>query len=234
MPPDEIPTLPVLVPATIAAIAASLGWLHRRDRLTGLRAAVGVVGCVYGAAVLAHVLLPFPVATGEPRPWRVLVHLTPFVDVVDDPAGMLLNILLFVPLGMLLPFVTRVRTVRRAAVVGLLVSLAIEAVQLAGVLVVGTGRIADVDDLVGNTLGTAIGWTACVVLMQVPMLARLVARASWAEDGIASGPPRCRSRHGRLGWRYTTGERHAEGAESAEQPQTLEPAPVSTGEGSQL
>ena len=136
-------------------------------------------------AVLA--LLPFPVATDDPRPWRVLVHLTPFTDVLDDPAGMLLNILLFVPLGMLLPLVTGVRTVRRAAAVGLLVSVAIEAVQLAGVLVVGTGRIADVDDLVGNALGTAIGWTACVLLMQLPPLGRLAARASWAEDGIASG-----------------------------------------------
>lgn len=187
MPTVEIPMLPVLIPATIAAIAASLGWLHRRGRLTPLRAAVGVVACVYAAAVLAHVLLPFPVATEDPRPWRVLVHLTPFIDVLDDPAGMLLNILFFVPLGMLLPLVTRVRTVRRAAAVGLLVSVAIEAVQLAGVLVVGAGRIADVDDLVGNALGTAIGWTACVRLMQLPPLGRLAARASWAEDGIASG-----------------------------------------------
>ena len=186
--PDEIPTLPVLIPATFAAIVASLGWLHRRDRLTPLRAAVGVVACVYGACVMARVLLPFAVAAEYPRPWRVMVHLTPFTDVADDPAGMLLNILLFVPLGMLLPLVTRIRTVRGAAVVGLLVSLGIEAVQLAGVLVVGTGRIADVDDLIGNTLGTAIGWTTFVVVMDVPALARLAARAAWAEGGVASGP----------------------------------------------
>jgi glycopeptide antibiotics resistance protein len=95
----------VLVPATAVAIAIALWWLHRRSRLTALRAAVAVVACVYGAGVLGHVLLPFPIDTNDPRPWRVWLHLTPFVDVVQDPIGIVLNIVLFVPLGFLLPLV---------------------------------------------------------------------------------------------------------------------------------
>ncbi|WP_122819081.1 VanZ family protein [Nocardioides pantholopis] len=178
--PDQIPTLPVLVPLTAAAIAVAVWWLHGRGRLTAARAAVGVAVCCYGAAVLGHVLLPFPIDTSDSGPWRVWLHLTPFVDVAEDPIGIILNIALFVPLGLLLPLVARVGSARRALAWGLVVSLVIETVQLAAALTVSPGRIADVDDLIGNTLGAVLGYATFRLLVRIPGVGRLAARAAWA------------------------------------------------------
>ncbi|MEP9364944.1 VanZ family protein [Nocardioides sp. CN2-186] len=175
----EIPTLPVLVPATVVALGLSLWWLHRRGRLTVLRAAVAVAVCVYAAGVLGHVLLPFPIDASDPRPWRVWIHLTPFVDVAEDPIGMVLNIALFVPLGFLLPLVVRVGSARRAVLYGVLASLGIEMVQLVGDLTVSPGRVADVDDLIGNAIGTLIGYAVFSLAVAVPAVAKLAARAAW-------------------------------------------------------
>ncbi|MBZ5736888.1 VanZ family protein [Nocardioides mangrovi] len=175
----EIPTLPVLVPATAVAIAAGWWWLHRQGRLTPLRAAVGVAASGYVAGVLGHVLLPFPIDTDDPLPWRVWLHLTPFVDAVADPIGIVLNVALFVPFGLLLPLVAGVRSARAVAVCGLVVSLGIELVQLAGDLTISPGRVADVDDLIGNTLGAVLGYAVFSLLVMVPWVAGLALRATW-------------------------------------------------------
>ncbi|QRP48306.1 VanZ family protein [Amycolatopsis sp. FDAARGOS 1241] len=86
------------------------------------------------------------------------VNLVPFAGIVDEavnvsaPIGVLNNagnVLLFVPLGFLAAFATR----RRAAIVPVLAgfSAAIEAAQYF------VGRSADVDDVLLNTLGAALG-----------------------------------------------------------------------------
>lgn len=178
MPTHEVPTLPVLLPLTAVAIVALLWWLHRHGRLTVLRATVAVVACVYAAGVLAHVLLPMTIVPDDPRSWRVWLHLTPFTDVADDPIGLVLNIALFVPLGLLLPLLAGVASMRRAAVLGALVSLGIETVQLVGAVTVSPGRIADIDDLIGNTVGTMIGYAMYAVLVRVPAAQRLFTRAA--------------------------------------------------------
>lgn len=178
MPTHEVPTLPVLLPLTAVAIATLLWWLHRHGRLAALRSAVAVIACVYAAGVLAHVLLPMTIAPDDPRPWRVWLHLTPFTDVAEDPIGIVLNVALFVPLGLLLPLLVGVASMRRAAVLGALVSLSIEAVQLIGAVTVSPGRIADIDDLIGNTAGTMIGYAIYSLLAMVPAVQRLFTRAA--------------------------------------------------------
>jgi glycopeptide antibiotics resistance protein len=82
-----------------------------------------------------------------------LVTLTP-----GDLQTSLLNILLMVPFGFGLPFISDCR-MKKVVVSGLLFSLAIELTQwltarLAGV----TFRVADVNDLIFNTLGAAVGY----------------------------------------------------------------------------
>lgn len=177
--PDELPTLPVLVPLTAVASAAVLSWLHRRGRLTAPRALLGLVACLYGAGVLGHVLLPFPIDTGDPRPWRVWLHLTPLVDVAQDPIGIVLNIVLFVPLGLLVPLLVPRVSARRVVLCGFGSSLAIEAGQLLADLTVSPGRVADVDDLLGNTVGTMLGYAVVRALLTVPALARRAAPLAW-------------------------------------------------------
>lgn len=83
---------------------------------------------------------------------------------VNSWANLLLNIALFVPLGALLPWIWK--TMRKwyvAIPTGAGVSLAIELIQLV------TGRgLFDVDDLLANSLGAAIGF--CLALTVLSML----------------------------------------------------------------
>ena len=62
------------------------------------------------------------------------------------------NVLLYVPLGLLLPLVWRQGSWWRVTGTGLALSLVTEVVQPA------VGRSFDVDDLIANTLGVLIGW----------------------------------------------------------------------------
>jgi glycopeptide antibiotics resistance protein len=77
---------------------------------------------------------------------------------LEDVNTSLLNILLMMPFGFGLPFITNFR-MKRVAVVGLLVSILIESLQLVtGFMANTTFRIADINDLIFNTVGVAIGY----------------------------------------------------------------------------
>ncbi len=78
-------------------------------------------------------------------------------------ANVLLNVAMFVPLGVLLPALwKRFRKWYTAVPAGFGLSLLIELIQFA----VG-GGICDVDDLFANTLGAALGWFAMMTLLSL-------------------------------------------------------------------
>lgn len=91
--------------------------------------------------------------------WHVDFHfnLIPFIDIVTSPLdyirNTILNIILFMPFGFLLPAVWReYRSLRKIALAGFLLSLFIELLQIF------TFRLTDVDDLITNTGGTMLGY----------------------------------------------------------------------------
>ncbi|WP_326701674.1 VanZ family protein [Streptomyces sp. NBC_01754] len=73
---------------------------------------------------------------------------------------MIPNVIMFMPLGFLLPLlrpgISRGRTVLTSA----LVSLGIEVTQLLEYVVFANGRAVDVNDLIANTLGGLLGYAA--------------------------------------------------------------------------
>lgn len=78
-----------------------------------------------------------------------------------------LNILLFVPFGFGLPFVATVRFAR-VILAGALVSVIIESLQLSTGLMAGiTFRVADINDVLFNTAGTAMGYALFIGFMHV-------------------------------------------------------------------
>ena len=80
-------------------------------------------------------------------------YLLPFVGIAEDIKNSILNVLLFLPLGFLVPlFCGRFRGFHAALLLGLSVSLFIELTQ------VFTYRISDINDLITNTLGAALGY----------------------------------------------------------------------------
>lgn len=70
----------------------------------------------------------------------------------------LLNILLTIPFGFGLPFISRFRF-RQAVFVGALFSILLESLQLAIALFAGfTYRVVDINDVIFNAVGAAIGY----------------------------------------------------------------------------
>lgn len=173
----EVPTLAILLPFFVAAASLVLLHLRRSGAATPPRLFIGLTACAYGAAVLYEVLLPFTLVLGPARstlmPWHVFVQLVPITSLAVDPSGIILNIELFVPFGLLVPLVTPVRGLWRVAFLALLVSLGIETLQFLLDLTVSTGRVADIDDVIGNVTGALVGVVIYRLMMLIPFAPRI-------------------------------------------------------------
>lgn len=90
----------------------------------------------------------------------IQLNLIPFVTLQNYPIHYLLNVFLFIPLGLLLPILWESFTkFRNTLLTGFGFSLFIEISQLL------TFRVTDIDDLITNTCGTIIGFliiTFCI------------------------------------------------------------------------
>ena len=107
------------------------------------------VFAVYLAAVYLFVGMP----TLQFMRFEVSLTLVPFLPMVADFKNTILNIILFVPLGIMLPFLwKKYNTLKATAVFGFMMSLSIELLQLF------TYRATDINDLIANTLGTVFGY----------------------------------------------------------------------------
>ena len=86
--------------------------------------------------------------------WDPTLNLIPFQDFSpSNLLGMVLNAIMFAPLGFLLPaYFERYRHWGRTLAAGFLTSLTVELIQLF------TFRATDVDDLIMNTLGCLVGF----------------------------------------------------------------------------
>lgn len=164
---------------------------RRRGGLSLGRSLLWAAALVYFLAIWVYTLLPLP----DPDAIRCVgtnLDLTAFVDDVRVAAGrsenpwldplvlqLLLNVLLFVPLGFFLR-VLGGRGIPTAILVGFALSAFIETTQLTGVwgLYPCAYRVFDVDDMLTNTLGALIG---SILSLVVPVRHRGMARAADAD-----------------------------------------------------
>jgi glycopeptide antibiotics resistance protein len=127
--------------------------LTRRSRLVAVSTLF-----LYAVGVVTVTVFPIrvrPVAWRGDEPWWSVIEGTPF-DV--PPISGVLNVVMFVPLGVLLPLLwPRLNSIRRIAVLGVCASMAIELTQLLLWVTVGSRRTVDVNDLIANTLGALLG-----------------------------------------------------------------------------
>jgi glycopeptide antibiotics resistance protein len=112
----------------------------------------------YAAAVVAVTVFPIRVVPAAGRAgehWWDVLRLIPFVV---PPVGFVLNIVMFVPFGVLLPLLWPATGTRwRIAALGLAASAVIEGTQLAMWITLGNRRMFDVNDLMSNTAGAVLG-----------------------------------------------------------------------------
>lgn len=151
----------------------------RYGRFEGWSAVVSAAVVLYGCALVAFTLFPFPDFAGDYCDAHANVshwQLNPFrsfLDLADYAASngllatltsnvllqVVMNVVLFVPLGFFLAYRGR-RSFGATVLIGLAISLAIELTQGTGLwgLAPCPYRLADVDDLLTNTAGALLGW----------------------------------------------------------------------------
>jgi glycopeptide antibiotics resistance protein len=185
----------VVIPVAAVVFLALVWHLRRRGLLTVARVAVAFALCIYAAGVLANTA--FPIFLDMPAggmEWDAPLVVVPLVDyeLVDAVE----NILIFVPVGMLVPLLVARASWWRVVSISAIFSLAIEVLHFVTAHLLGGGHIADVNDLLSNTIGGAVGFGLFSALVRVPGAAALVDRFRWAEpyspvgtapDGQASG-----------------------------------------------
>ena len=95
-------------------------------------------------------------------------NLIPFIMLTpQDLKTSLLNILLLIPFGFGLPFITNYR-MKKIVVIGALFSIVIELTQLImGFITKITFRVADINDVIFNTVGVAIGYILFVGFVHI-------------------------------------------------------------------
>ena len=108
---------------------------------------------------VVYVLVGLPNVTYI-RP-EVNLNLIPFVGMIGDWKNSLLNVLLFIPLGMSLPVLwSSFRAGKNALFFGFCTSLAIELLQML------TYRATDINDVITNTFGTYLGFLSTKILLK--------------------------------------------------------------------
>lgn len=150
------------VPAFIAYLALKRRKRNRRNA-DAPSAALATVFAVYLFALLhftgagtLHDTLRFGL---DPNPHQM--NLIPFANFSEDVEGHLLNVLLFVPLGLLTSlFCENRHGILPVAAMAFAASLVIEVSQLLN------SRVTDVDDLIMNVIGTLIGYGAFKLVEQ--------------------------------------------------------------------
>ncbi|KON73196.1 hypothetical protein M768_09640 [Cellulosimicrobium cellulans F16] len=180
----EVPVLPVVVPLGAVVLAVLLWRLRRAGRLTVPRAAVALALAVYAAGVVANTV--FPIFLDKPvssAPWNAHLALVPLADY--EVADAVMNVLVFVPLGMLLPLLLARTSWWRAVAAAAAFSLAIEVVQYVTSHLLGGGHIADVDDLLFNVVGGVLGYALFTLLCRVPALDAFLDRFRWSSGAPA-------------------------------------------------
>jgi glycopeptide antibiotics resistance protein len=156
-------------PALALGCAVPWGVIRLAMRAPVRRAAKEALFVGYMGALLYVVFLPLPVRPHDTRFVWASVNLVPArtaVGIIRDFPGLVIqqllgNVVMFVPLGFLLPLLsTRCRRFAVTAAVGLSVSAAIEIVQLALLLTLTSRRSVDVDDVILNVTGACLGYLA--------------------------------------------------------------------------
>lgn len=141
---DVVPAAVVLIPVFGVLYGCASNFDLRKSVLYCLF-------CLYLSAVFSLVGIP-NVTYCRPE---LNLNLVPFAGMIGDMKNSILNVILFVPLGLFLPLLWReYRRLRPGAVFAFGLSLAIELMQIL------TFRATDVNDLITNIVGYLVGFLA--------------------------------------------------------------------------
>jgi len=154
-------------------ILAPLYWILNRAFFHNIRRSFFyfVFSCYLS---VVYVLVGMPNVTYI-RP-EINLNLIPVIGMIEDWKNSILNVLLFIPLGALLPILwNRFRKAKHALLFGFGTSLSIELLQML------TFRATDVNDLITNTFGAYLGFLCTGRMIKKHQIAEV---GKTGEEGI--------------------------------------------------
>lgn len=164
----------VLEAAVASAVLIPLFLCLNRFRFHSIRnTIVYTLFAIYLAGIYAVAGLPNICNIGfEPN-----INVIPFQGMFSQLRGTVLNILLFIPMGVFPTVLCQhYRTVHHTVFLGFISSFGIELLQIL------TFRATDINDLITNTLGTFVGWILARIAIHV--CPKLSSDAPTADLGI--------------------------------------------------
>lgn len=175
---SEVPALPVALVVGVIAFLIQLLLLLRGGRFTWPRATIAAALAVYAAGIFANTVLPIYLnRPPQLQPWTPKLALIPFYDY--EVMDAITNVIVFAPLGILIPLLMRRPSWVKVVLTAVAVSLAIELTQIVTDGLFGGGHVADVNDFLWNTVGGAVGYAIFAVLSRTPGPSRLVEFFRW-------------------------------------------------------
>ena len=151
----DISTILITIPILVLVWSVIGGMFYKYMRIIGAVMAVIAIGAILYITVFSR---------GESGAGADFIPFSSFERAKIQPEmyrSMLMNVFLFVPLGLSLPFIfgeSKRKRILLTILAGLLLSVTVEAIQYFAHL----GK-AETDDVICNTLGTAIG--SCAYLL---------------------------------------------------------------------
>lgn len=127
-----------------------------------------IIGAVLAVIAVAAILYTTVISRGESDAGADLIPFSSFERAKTNPEmyrSMLMNVFLFVPLGLSLPLVFGGSTGKRillTILTGFLLSVGIETIQYVFSL-----GMAETDDVICNTLGSAVGSSSYLIIIQL-------------------------------------------------------------------
>ncbi|WP_405131206.1 VanZ family protein [Paenibacillus sp. FSL H8-0317] len=184
----SISSLIVLGPLFVLVLLALM--LHARvskTRYTVRHYMSMLAFAIYMLGVMHFVFFPIDVNIGiyaNQTPWYQSIQWIPLLTA--DAPSFLLNIVLFMPLGFMLPFLKPwIHSMRTAALAGLALSILIEITQLMLRVSLGNARSTDLNDIIANTTGSVLGYVILNLFTKSSIGQRLM--ALWeSPQGVSS------------------------------------------------
>ncbi|KKI90032.1 hypothetical protein WQ54_23195 [Bacillus sp. SA1-12] len=174
----------ILLPAFILFLLSLFIGTRKKNHRAGQYFLL-ITFAIYFLAVIDLVFFPIEVYAGndykstEPL-WLEILQEINFIPILTiDIPSFVLNVIMLIPFGVYLPLLNdKVDSAKKAAKYGFFLSLSIEALQLIIELSLGSGRTADINDLIANTLGAAIGFLIIKKLVKIKPFKVLVSKFS--------------------------------------------------------
>jgi glycopeptide antibiotics resistance protein len=156
---------------SLVALPAVLIAMRRRSGASRRRLVAVSLLCLYAVSVTVVTQFPvrvWPAPFWNNQRWWSVLRWVPFEV---PPVGFVLNVVMFVPLGVLVPLLwPRTDSLRRLTALAVCASGAVELTQFVLWVTLGSRRTVDINDLISNTAGAVLGLVLLRLL--VPEAAR--------------------------------------------------------------